>query len=346
MYNIYKRSYTMQAQPLPHNWQQLKDQYERSYYYNTATGVTQWESPIAAPHVPPPPIAAPHVPPPSSLPPNWQELQDPTGRIYYRHDLSNTSQWHRPLPIPHDIPHDAKKSSEAIDLFNELLRTVFSTQIDMHVRNPPAGQVIMSMDLQQKIINCLKDNSYFYTLRDKNNLTILGYIILTNKPSMMNFYIENLNNEMVRTDPAKSQRIKKMVGDKFNEELEFILTHRVNGVDVDDTAYIMHIMNAITRYIIGALFPTFTLSERNIELLGYLMLMVQYPLLKLPDRRTNCIIPQQFEWRPLSLGGKLKKKYKLSTRNKLYKHKGSRKHYSRRRGHRGGAMTTLNPANF
>ena len=76
------------------------------------------------------------------------------------------------------------------------------------------------------------------------------------------------------------------------------------------------------------------------------MLMVNYPLLKLPDRRTNCIIPQQFEWRPppLSLGGKFKKKYKLSRRNKLYKRKGSRKHYSRRR--RGGAMTTLNSAKF
>ena len=344
----------MQAQP-PHNWQQVKDQHGRSYYYNTVTGATQWESPIAAPHVPPPPIAAPHVPPPSSLPPNWQELQDQSGRIYYRHDLSNTSQWNRPLPIslsPLDttpIPHDATKSSEAIDLFNELLRTVFSSKIDMHVRKPPPGQVVMSVDLQEKIINCLKDNSYFYTLRDKNNLTILGYIILTNKPSMMNYYIVNLKNEMVRTDPAKSQRIQKMVGDKFNEELEFILTHRVNGVgvDVDDRrAYIMHIMNAITRYIIGDLFPTFTLSERNIELLGYLMLMVEYPVFRLPDRRTNCIIPQQFEWRPPSLGGKLKKKYKLSTRNKLYKHKGSRKHYSRRRGHRGGAMTTLNPAKF
>jgi hypothetical protein len=336
-----------QAQPLPHNWQQLKDQYERSYYYNTATGVTQWESPIAAPHVPPPPIAAPHVPPPSSLPPNWQELQDPTGRIYYRHDLSNTSQWSRPLPIsllPLDTtpipPHetDGNKSSEAIDLFNELLRTVFSTQLDMHTRRP-AGQVVMTMELQQKILSCLKDNSFFYTLRDKNNLTILGYIILTNKTSMMAYYIENLNKEMARTDIGMSQRIKKIVGDKFNEELEFILTHRVNGVDTD-------IMHMLTRYIIGDLFPTFALSERNAHLLGYLML-TKIPPLRLEDRRAMFSIPDKFSWRPPpSLGGKLEKKYKLSRRTKLYKRKGSRKHYSRRRGHRGGAMTTLNPAIF
>lgn len=337
-----------QAQTLPPNWQKLKDPFERTYYHNTATGATQWEYPYSPPP-PPPPIAAPHAPPPSSLPPNWQQLQDQSGKIYYRNELTNISQWNRPLPIsllPLDttpiLPHetDAKKSSEAIDLFNELLRTVFSTQMDMHSRYHPAGQVIMSMDLQQKILSCLKDNSFFYTLRDKNNLTILGYIILTNKTTMLRNYIGNLNDEMGRTDPVKSQRIKKMVGDKFNEELEFILTHRVNGVD--DT----HIMEMLTRYIIGELFLTFALSERNVQLLGHLML-TKIPALRLQDSRVMFTIPHEFAWRlPQSLGGKLEKKYKLSRRNKLYKRKGSRKYYSRRRGHRGGAMTTLNPAIF
>ena len=333
-----------QAQPLPPNWQERRDNQEKIYYYNIVSGASQWEYPIA-PYVPPPPPIAHHVPPP--LPPNWQQVQD-QGRYYYRNDLTNAVQWDRPPPIfllPLDTtpipPHetDGNKSSEAIDLFNELLRTVFSTQLDMHTRYRPAGQVVMTMELQQKILSCLKDNSFFYTLRDKNNLTILGYIILTNKTSMMAYYIENLNKEMARTDIGMSQRIKKIVGDKFNEELEFILTHRVNGVDTD-------IMHMLTRYIIGDLFPTFALSERNAHLLGYLML-TKIPPLRLEDRRAMFSIPDKFSWRPPpSLGGKLEKKYKLSRRTKLYKRKGSRKHYSRRRGHRGGAMTTLNPAIF
>ena len=359
---------------LPSNWVEARSPTGQTYYINTTTNETQWNFP----DVPPP-----HVVSPPPLPLGWQQLVY-QGRPFYRNDATNTSQWEFPsivLPLSsfpvqpqrqqqslppnweqhldtdqnpyyHNIVTQAWQRSypshqydAAVSLFTRLLDTVFNTKIDMHTRPQPPP--VMPVELNAEILTFFKDNDTFYTLVDENNLTILGYIILTNKPVMMMRYVESFT-QMERSEEGRkrSQEIKTIVNRGLNEELEFILTHRVNG-EVDVAAQIMQIMDAITRNIMIQLFPTFTLSQRNVELLGYLMLMANYPIFKLPDTRTNFMIPHAYRpHRFIRNGGKLKKKYKLSRRNKLYKRKGSRKHYSRRRGHRGGAMTTFNSANF
>lgn len=303
---------------------------------------------------------------PQPLPPNWQQLVTDDGRIYYQNNVTNTTQWARPLfppppPPPPPVqttmtadPEYVRQYSIAVGLFNKLLQTFFNrNDIDMDIGKSRASIGVnpnMTPELQSEILRCLDNNELFYTLVDENNLTILGYIILTNKFSMLFNYISFLNETMQQKhgEPgrAKAQRIKTLVSDGLNVELQFILTHRVNGVDED-----VHggggIVNMITR-IIGELFPTFTLSERNAELLGYLILMRNYPSLNLPDRRVDFNIPHDYRPRwiapPQRRGGKFETKRKLSKRNKLHKRKGSRKHHNRHR--RGGAMTTLNPANF
>lgn len=287
------------------------------------------------------------------LPPGWQEQRDDNNQIYYKNNFTNAVQWERPLPIPllpldttlfplgatllpldttlppgtYDADLMRTKREEAITLFDELLQSVFSTRKDMHTRMAHPQEI--SKELQEKLLSFLKNSYFFYTLRDSNNLTILGYIILTNKTIMMENYIKYLNTEMARDHLLMSRQIKQVVGDRFNRELEFILTHRVNDVDPD-------IMRMLTGDIIGQLFPSFTLSPRNVELLGNLML-TKIPALKLQDKREIFVIPHKYivnpQSLPISRGGKLEKKHKLSRRNKLYKRKGSRKHYSRR--HRG-----------
>lgn len=293
------------------------------------------------------------------LPPNWIQLVAVGGRFFYKNTSTNQTQWNHPseyIPPPPPLPvqttglatqYYIAQNSIAVGLFNKLLQTFFNrNDIDMDIgKSRDSAGFQITPELQREIIECLKHNERFYTLVDENDLTILGYILLTNKFGMLINYIGSLTvmeREEGEVGRTKAQTIKTLVSDRLNEELQFILTHRVDGVDVNK------IMHLITKYVVGELFPTFTLSERNAELLGYLMLMRNYPDLRLPDRRIDFNIPHDYQPRwtapPPRRGGKLEIKHKSSKRNKLYKRRGSRKHHSRHR--RGGAMTTLNPAKF
>eukprot|EP00727_Mastigamoeba_balamuthi_P008887 m51a1_g4620 hypothetical protein (1410) ;mRNA; r:291183-296569 len=65
---------------LPPGWQQCTDPKGRTYYYNRALRVTQWERPRASNAEKPP------------LPPGWEEKTDANGRVYYSNRAEKRSQ--------------------------------------------------------------------------------------------------------------------------------------------------------------------------------------------------------------------------------------------------------------
>ncbi|KAL3700471.1 hypothetical protein R1sor_018493 [Riccia sorocarpa] len=86
------------ATTLPAGWVEGVDPDSRHvYYYNQATGKSQWERPTNKSAVPPPP---PPPPAPSPLPPDWEETTDVnTGRKYYYNSKTNESSWERPKGV-------------------------------------------------------------------------------------------------------------------------------------------------------------------------------------------------------------------------------------------------------
>ena len=62
-------------------------------------------------------------------------------------------------------------------------------------------------------------NVGFFTLTDQNGLSILGYSLLTDKTLMIIDFCEYLKDVKAISD---------FVSAKLNEELAFVITHRVN----------------------------------------------------------------------------------------------------------------------
>jgi hypothetical protein len=114
--------------PLPPGWEELREPSGRVYYGNPALKLVQYERPLpanihhaafapvtlnavsptagaaafavassvlAAPCAPPGQVQALPLPP---LPPGWEELREPSGRVYYGNPAFKLVQYERPLP--------------------------------------------------------------------------------------------------------------------------------------------------------------------------------------------------------------------------------------------------------
>jgi hypothetical protein len=109
-------------------------------------------------------------------------------------------------------------------------------------------------------------------LKDKNGLSILGYMILTKK---RNAFVELINT--ISAEQVKSYGMLE----HFNKELEFIFTHRVdtnqdygNPQYISFTEYIKFFKEygEFRNFLIG-----FKISDRNLELAGYRLMIETYP---------------------------------------------------------------------
>lgn len=67
---------------LPSGWREVASENGDVYYYNDASGVSQWEKPVLVPVGP--------------VPSGWREVMSDSGQPYYYNEASGTSQWERP----------------------------------------------------------------------------------------------------------------------------------------------------------------------------------------------------------------------------------------------------------
>jgi hypothetical protein len=130
-------------------------------------------------------------------------------------------------------------------------------------------------------------------LKDKNGLSILGYMILTKK--------RNAFVELINTISAEQVKSSGML-EHFNKELEFIFTHRVDTNPVyGDPKYI-----SFTEYInffkdygqFGNFLIGFKISDRNLELAGYRLMIETYPGVFQSHghiRIEDFVVPKSFE---------------------------------------------------
>jgi hypothetical protein len=82
---------------LPSGWSAMVDEASHAtYYYNTLSGVSQWDVPTSAAEAltpPPPPPASPL----SRLPPGWSKAHDSSGNAYFYNVSTGNSTWEMPL---------------------------------------------------------------------------------------------------------------------------------------------------------------------------------------------------------------------------------------------------------
>ena len=128
------------------------------------------------------------------------------------------------------------------------------------------------MEVKQKFLSYLQPevNTEFFTLSDKNGLSILGYSLLTGK----SLVVSTLFNFLCRTHARKV--IEDFVLIALNRELKFILTHRVNYpiTTILNKSYEDELAENILR--IMNCFPSFRLSDENVQLLARRMLIAKF----------------------------------------------------------------------
>lgn len=87
---------------LPPGWEQVSDPATGNpYYCNRATGESSWTIPAAAAPAPfaaaPAPVMAPAPVPAVTLPPGWEQTNDPTsGKPYYFNRATSETRWEPP----------------------------------------------------------------------------------------------------------------------------------------------------------------------------------------------------------------------------------------------------------
>ena len=92
-----------QSADLPPGWQEMQDSDGNVYYYNTIDDSTTWEKPVIVPtDTESEEVVAAEIPDTTTaaaagdLPPEWQELQDEEGNIYYHNTVDGSTSWERP----------------------------------------------------------------------------------------------------------------------------------------------------------------------------------------------------------------------------------------------------------
>ena len=156
---------------------------------------------------------------------------------------------------------------EEENTFGEMLRLIFSIpkqdiamdRVSTKITNYDTDE---SMRLKPKYASYLTTKrDDFFTLTDRNGLSILGYTLLTDKTLMIIDFCAYLKDVKAISD---------FVRDKLNEELAFVITHRAND---ESPNYIYDLVKNIFR--VQQNFKSFRLSVENAKLLGYRLLISQ-----------------------------------------------------------------------
>ena len=123
------------------------------------------------------------------------------------------------------VMHEILNSNTMEETFGEMLRLIFSNpkqQVGIQYGVPTRHEYDTdeTMRLKTKYASYLTTmNVGFFTLTDQNGLSILGYSLLTDKTLMIIDFCEYLKDVKAISD---------FVSAKLNEELAFVITHRVN----------------------------------------------------------------------------------------------------------------------
>jgi len=90
------------AVQLPEGWSANIDEMGRTFYYNVATGASQWEPPVVTTeqtYVPSEVTSVPYVAD-ASLPEGWTAHHDVSGRTFYHNSVTGASSWDPPQATP------------------------------------------------------------------------------------------------------------------------------------------------------------------------------------------------------------------------------------------------------
>ena len=80
------RSANPVATSLPPNWQQLRDEQDNEYFYNSVTGASSWERPTG--------VGAPTTM--AGAIGDWEQIMDESGQPYWLNTVTGVSQWEAP----------------------------------------------------------------------------------------------------------------------------------------------------------------------------------------------------------------------------------------------------------
>ena len=72
-------------------WSEAADENGQTFFFNEATGESQWEAPLAQQD------QAGYMPAMDSLPPGWSESVDENGQTFFFNEVTGESQWEAPL---------------------------------------------------------------------------------------------------------------------------------------------------------------------------------------------------------------------------------------------------------
>jgi len=108
---------------LPSGWVKHVDAKGRSFYVNKDLNKKQWELPSSPAPLSNPAPVQPMVPAPAStstpLPPGWEELKEPSGRVYYGNPALKIIQYARPMLF--------EMNGHTFSSMNELMHGIYSS---------------------------------------------------------------------------------------------------------------------------------------------------------------------------------------------------------------------------
>ena len=168
------------------------------------------------------------------------------------------------------------------EVFTQLLQHIFrNPNEDIQTRHPSDSHNPVLMPLKHRILASF--NTDCVKLIDKNGLSILGYIFLTNKYfALMNLYYKIKDNNELCEHIARS----------LNAELKFVLTHRVDLI-IPERQYLKEFITCLT-YVKDS-FPKFQLDVENAKLLGYRLAKVELnKVFTFPDDIPLFNVPEAF----------------------------------------------------
>lgn len=168
------------------------------------------------------------------------------------------------------------------EVFTQLLTHIFrNPNEDITLRHPPDSHDQELMPLKNRIVQSF--NADCVKLIDKNGLSILGYIFLTNKYSaLINLYYVIKDNDELCQYIARS----------LNSELKFVLTHRV-GPLTSERQYLKDFITHLTS--VKKYCTNFQLDVENAKLFGYRLAKVELnTLFTFPDDIIPFDVPTTF----------------------------------------------------